>query len=85
MGSSRYIRSHLKKRILVQDQGVIAFQSADIRQYFKYLEHGPNAEIGTKDVFATLGVGNPFVACEKVKTPLLMPETALGPCDFAGR
>ena len=44
-------RSHLKIRILVQVQGGIEFQPADILKYFEELKLGPNTEIGTKDFF----------------------------------
>ena len=44
-------RSHLKNRILVQDQGGAEFQPADILKYFEELKLGPNAEVGTKDIF----------------------------------
>ena len=44
-------RSHLKNRILVQDQGGAEFQPADILQYFEELKRGPNAEVGPKDIF----------------------------------
>jgi hypothetical protein len=50
--SSKFVsRSHLKNRILVQVQGGIEFQPADILKYFEELEFGPNTEIGTKDLF----------------------------------
>ena len=45
------IRSHLKKGILVQDQGGSEFQPAGIRKYVEDLKEGPNAEIGLKDFF----------------------------------
>jgi len=45
------IRSHLKNRILVQDQGGAEFQPADILKYFEDLKRGPNAEVGPKDIF----------------------------------
>jgi hypothetical protein len=44
-------RSHLKKRILVQDQGGAEFQPAGILKYVEDLKRGPNAEVGTKDFF----------------------------------
>ena len=52
-------RSHLKKRILVQDQGGAEFQTdgvavtaiADILRYFEDVKRGPNAEVGPKDFF----------------------------------
>ncbi len=45
------IRSYLKNRILVQDQGGIVFQSAGILSYFEELKHDPNTDIGPKDIF----------------------------------
>ena len=45
------IRSHLKNRILVQDQGGAEFQPADILKYFEDLKRRPNAEVGPKDIF----------------------------------
>ncbi len=45
------IRSHLKKRILVQDQGGREYQTGGIRRYFEDLIRTPNAEIGPKDFF----------------------------------
>jgi hypothetical protein len=44
-------RSHLKKRILVQDQGGCDIQTGGILQYFEDLNFAPNAEIGPKDFF----------------------------------
>ena len=44
-------RSHLKKRILVQDQGGRDIQTGGILQYFEDLNLAPNAEIGPKDFF----------------------------------
>jgi hypothetical protein len=46
-----HIRSHLKKRILVQNQGRTEFQTAVILKYVEDLKGGPNAEFGTKDFF----------------------------------
>jgi len=43
--------SHLKKRILVQDQGGAEFQPAGILKYVEDLKRGPNAELGPKDFF----------------------------------
>jgi hypothetical protein len=45
------IRSHLKKKILVQDQGGVEFQPAGILKYVEDLKRRPNAEIGPKDFF----------------------------------
>ena len=45
------IRSHLKKRILVQDQGGAEFQPAGILKYVEDLKRGANTEIGPKDFF----------------------------------
>ena len=44
-------RSYLKNKILGQGQGGHKVQPADILVYFEELERGPNAEIGTKDIF----------------------------------
>jgi drug/metabolite transporter (DMT)-like permease len=44
-------RSHLKKRILVQDQGGAEPQPAGILKYVEDLRRGPNAEVGPKDFF----------------------------------
>ena len=44
-------RSHLKKKILVQDQGGSELQPAGILKYVEDLKRGPNAEIGPKDFF----------------------------------
>ena len=44
-------RSHLKKRILVQDQGGVEFQPAGILKYVEDLKRGANTEIGPKDFF----------------------------------
>jgi hypothetical protein len=44
-------RSHLKKRILVQDQGGVKFQPTGILKYVEDLKRRPNAEIGPKDFF----------------------------------
>jgi len=46
-----YIRSHLKKRILVKYRGGAEFQPAVIHQYFEDLKRGTNKEIGPKDFF----------------------------------
>jgi hypothetical protein len=43
--------SHLKKRILVQDQGGAEFQPAGILKYVEDLKRGTNAEVGPKDFF----------------------------------
>jgi len=45
--------SHLKIKILGQDQGGVEFQYADILQYFEDLELGSNADVGPKDYFET--------------------------------
>jgi hypothetical protein len=42
-------RSHLKKRILVQDQGGAEFQPAGILKYVEDLKRGTNAEVGPED------------------------------------
>ena len=44
-------KSHLKNRILVQDQGGAELQAADILKYFYDLKRGPNAGVGPKDIF----------------------------------
>jgi hypothetical protein len=44
-------RSHLKNRILVQDQGGAEVQPAGILKYSEELKRGPNTEIGPKDFF----------------------------------
>jgi hypothetical protein len=44
-------RSHLKNRILVQDQGGAEIQPAGILKYSEELKRGPNTEIGPKDFF----------------------------------
>ncbi len=44
-------RSHLKKKILVQNQGGTKFQPAGILKYVEDLKRGPNAEFGPKDFF----------------------------------
>jgi hypothetical protein len=43
--------SHLKNRILVQDQGGAEIQPAGILKYSEELKRGPNTEIGPKDFF----------------------------------
>ncbi len=43
--------SHLKKRILVQYQGGISFQTGVILQYFEDLKEAPNTDSGPKDFF----------------------------------
>jgi hypothetical protein len=45
------IRSHLKNRILVQDQGGDEVQPAGILKYSEDLKRGHNTEIGPKDFF----------------------------------
>ena len=47
----RNTRSHLKNRILVQDQGGGEVQPAGILKYSEELKRGPNTEIGPKDFF----------------------------------
>lgn len=44
-------RSHLKKRIFVQDQGGSEFQPAAILKYVEDLKRGPNTDIGAIDLF----------------------------------
>jgi hypothetical protein len=44
-------RSHLKIRILVQDQGGADVQPAGILKYSEELKRGPNKEIGPKGFF----------------------------------
>ena len=44
VGSRRIVRSHLKKRILVQDQGGAEFQTAGILKYVEDLKRGTNTE-----------------------------------------
>ena len=45
------IRSHLKKRVLVQVQGGPELQSAGILKYSEELKQGTNTEIGPKNFF----------------------------------
>ena len=45
------IRSHLKKKVLVQDQGEAEFQPTGILKYVEDLKRGSNAEVGPKDFF----------------------------------
>ncbi|CAD7844936.1 MAG: hypothetical protein [Olavius algarvensis Delta 4 endosymbiont] len=45
------IRSYLKKRILVQNQGGREFQPGGILEYFEDLNRAPNAAFGLKDFF----------------------------------
>ena len=47
----RETTGHLKKRILVQDQGGFEFQTAGIRLYVEDFEPGSNTEMGPKDFF----------------------------------
>jgi hypothetical protein len=42
-------RSHLKKWVLVQDQGGAELQPAGILKYVEDLKRRPNAEVGPKD------------------------------------
>ena len=44
-------RSHLKNRILFQDQGGSEVQPAGILKYSEELKRRPNTEIGLKDFF----------------------------------
>ena len=44
-------RSHLKKKILVQNQGGAELQSAGILKYSEELKKGLNTEFGPKDFF----------------------------------
>jgi len=44
-------RSHLKKRMLVQDRGGAEFQTAGILEYVEDLKRGTNKDIGPKDIF----------------------------------
>ena len=53
------IRSHLKNRILVQDQGGAEFQPADILKYDEDLKREPNADIGPKGIFE-IASNNPY-------------------------
>ena len=50
-GPGTSIVNHLKKRILVQDQGGFGFQIAGIRRYSEDLQPESNTEIGPKDYF----------------------------------
>mgnify|MGYP001819459866 CR=1 FL=1 len=45
------LRSRLKNRILAQGQGGAEFQTGGILMYVEDLKRGPNAEIGSKDIF----------------------------------
>jgi hypothetical protein len=45
------ITSHLKKGILVQDQGGSGFQTGDILAYVEDLKPGSNKDIGPKGFF----------------------------------
>ncbi len=47
------IKTHLKIRVLFQDQGDNEFQPAGILMYFEELERESNTEIGTYDIFET--------------------------------
>jgi hypothetical protein len=58
-------RSHLKKRILVQDQGGAELQPAGILKYVEDLKRGPNTEVGPKDFF-------------EIASKLLQPGNAYG-------
>ena len=46
-----FTRSHLKKRILVQNRGGAVFQTGGILKYFEDLKQGTNKEFGPKDFF----------------------------------
>jgi hypothetical protein len=46
-----FIRSHLKKRILVQVRGGAELKAAGILMYFEDFKRGTNKEIGLKDFF----------------------------------
>jgi hypothetical protein len=46
-----FIRTYLKKRILVQNQGGREVQPGGIIEYFEDLNRAPNAEFGAKDFF----------------------------------
>jgi hypothetical protein len=50
-GLFRNTKSHLKNKILAQDQGGTEFQPAGILKYVEDLKRGPNTEIGEKDFF----------------------------------
>jgi hypothetical protein len=52
------IRSHLKNRILVQDQGGAEVQPAGILKYSEELKRGPNIEVGPKDFFEIASINN---------------------------
>ncbi len=54
------IRSYLKNRILVQDQGGREVRTGGILRYSEDLNQVPNAEIGPKDLFETASI---FYAC----------------------
>ena len=47
----KFIRSHLKKRILVQNRGGREDQTGGILQYFEDLSRAPNKEFGPKNFF----------------------------------
>jgi hypothetical protein len=51
MGPMRSLRSHLKKRILVQVRGGAEFKTAGIFKYFEDFKRGSNKKIGPKDFF----------------------------------
>jgi hypothetical protein len=50
------IKSHLKKRILVQGRGGREVQTGGILQYFEDLNRAPHEEIGPKDFFETASI-----------------------------
>jgi hypothetical protein len=59
MCSPVVIRSHLKNKILLQDQAGAGFQPADMLKYFEDLNQGPNAEVGPKDIFEIASMKQP--------------------------
>ena len=48
---TKVIRTYLKNRILVQDRGGAAFQTAGILLYVEDLKREANKDIGPKDIF----------------------------------
>jgi len=61
-----FIRSHLKKRILVQARGGAKFKTAGILEYVEDFKRGTNKEIGPKDFFE--------IASRKIPKLPLSPE-----------
>jgi hypothetical protein len=51
VGMIQLIRSHLKKRVLVQVQGGPELQPAGILWYSEEFKQGTNTEIGSKNFF----------------------------------